>query len=125
MLLLWQNSVMNIEKSIYSYLLSLKLMPTLKGFNYLKDAILLVINDGGFCSLKHSIYPWIAKNYHTTSQNVERSISNAIDTAWLNGNVSILKAEFGETINDHRGKPTNKEFICLAADKLRRFFKSY
>jgi len=116
---------MSMEKSIYSYLLSLKLMPTLKGFNYLKSAILLVINDGSFCSLKHSIYPWIAKNYNTTSQNVERSISNAIDTAWLNGNINVLKAEFGETINDHRGKPTNKEFICMAADRLRQFIKSY
>lgn len=111
---------MNIEQIIYRYLLSLKLMPTLKGFHYLKDAIMLTINDGGFCSLKHSIYPWIAKTRKTTIQNVERSISNAIDTAWLNGNVNVLKAEFGETINDNRGKPTNKEFICLAADRIRQ-----
>ncbi|HEY8389571.1 MAG TPA: sporulation initiation factor Spo0A C-terminal domain-containing protein [Clostridia bacterium] len=114
---------MNIEKSIYNYLLSLKLMPTLKGFNYLKSAILLVINDGSFCSLKHTIYPWIAKTYNTTPQNVERSISNAIDTAWLNGNINVLKAEFGETVNEYRGKPTNKEFICMAADRIRQRIK--
>lgn len=115
---------MNKEKCIYGYLLSMRIMPTLKGFNYLSDAITLAINDGSFCSLKHSIYPWIAKTRKTTVQNVERGISNAIDTAWLNGNINVLKAEFGETINDLRGKPTNKEFICMAADNIRRYLKS-
>ncbi|HEY8423435.1 MAG TPA: sporulation initiation factor Spo0A C-terminal domain-containing protein [Clostridia bacterium] len=111
-----------MEQIVYRYLLSLRLMPTLKGFHYLKDAIMLVINNGGFCSLKRSIYPWIAKTRNTTVQNVERSISNALDSAWLNGNVNVLKAEFGETINDNRGKPTNKEFICLAADRIRQLY---
>lgn len=109
-----------MDRLIFEYLLSMGLMPTLKGFGYLRHAIAILLENGSMCSLKYSIYPFIAKTFNTTPSNVERSISNAIDAAFLNGNIATLARDFGQTINENKGKPTNKEFICMAAERIRQ-----
>lgn len=92
----------------------------IKGYQYLRTAILLTVNDP---ELMHSVtkvlYPTIAKMYSTTSSRVERAIRHAIEVAWDRGDVDVLNAYFGYTIQNSRGKPTNSEFIAMISDKLR------
>ena len=68
----------------------------LKGYQFLRDAILL-----------------------TTASRVERAIRHAIEVAWDRGDVDTLNSYFGYTIHNLRGKPTNSEFIAMIADKMR------
>lgn len=92
----------------------------IKGYQYLRDAILMVINDVSLLgAVTKELYPTIANKYLTTPSRVERAIRHAIELAWDRGNVEMMNKYFGYTINIQRGKPTNSEFIAMVADKLR------
>lgn len=92
----------------------------IKGYQYLRDAILFVIDDVNLLgAVTKELYPMIAQKYMTTASRVERAIRHAIELAWDRGNVEMMTKFFGYTINIERGKPTNSEFIAMVADKLR------
>lgn len=91
-----------------------------KGYQYLRDAIVSVINEVALLgAVTKELYPMIAKKYNTTPSRVERAIRHAIELAWDRGNIEFMNKFFGYTINVDRGKPTNSEFIAMVADKLR------
>ncbi len=92
----------------------------IKGYQYLRDAILMAIEDDSIISaITKRLYPAVAKLHDTTSSRVERAIRHAIEVAWDRGDVDVLNAYFGYTIHNSRGKPTNSEFIAMIADKFR------
>ena len=92
----------------------------IKGYQYLRTAILMTINDNDIInSVTKILYPSVAKQYKTTSSRVERAIRHAIEVAWDRGDVDTLNSYFGYTIQTSRGKPTNSEFIAMIADNLR------
>jgi len=92
----------------------------IKGYNYLRDAILLCVEDSDIInSVTKVLYPTVAKHHSTTSSRVERAIRHAIEVAWDRGDVDVLNSYFGYTIHNSRGKPTNSEFIAMISDKLR------
>ncbi len=92
----------------------------IKGYHYLRDAIILSVKDGEIINaVTKLLYPTVAKKYKTTSSRVERAIRHAIEVAWDRGDVDTLDAYFGYTVRNDRGKPTNSEFIAMIADKLR------
>lgn len=97
----------------------------IKGYLYLREAILLTVQDP---DLMHAVtkvlYPTVAKSNKTTSSRVERAIRHAIEVAWDRGDVDVLSSYFGYTIQNSRGKPTNSEFIAMIADKLRLSMKT-
>ncbi|MGN0160404.1 MAG: sporulation transcription factor Spo0A [Lachnospiraceae bacterium] len=92
----------------------------IKGYQYIRDAILMSIRDREMInSITKILYPTISKKYQTTPSRVERAIRHSIEVAWNRGNPDIIEDYFGYTVSDGRGKPTNSEFIALIADKLR------
>jgi two-component system response regulator (stage 0 sporulation protein A) len=92
----------------------------IKGYQYLRDAILLVINEVNLLgAVTKELYPMIADKYQTMPSRVERAIRHAIELAWDRGNVELMSRYFGYTVNLERGKPTNSEFIAMVADRLR------
>lgn len=92
----------------------------IKGYSYLRDAIVLCVNDSTLLSaITKVLYPTVAKHFATTPSRVERAIRHAIEVAWDRGDVDTLNNYFGFTIQSSRGKPTNSEFIAMIADKLR------
>lgn len=96
----------------------------IKGYQYLRTAILLTVNDGEIInSVTKILYPTVAKKYQTTTSRVERAIRHAIEVAWDRGDVDVLNSYFGYTIQNNRGKPTNSEFIAMIADNLRLKYK--
>lgn len=97
----------------------------IKGYHYLREAILSSLNDPELLeSVTKSLYPNVAQKFQTTSSRVERAIRHAIEIAWDRGNLDTLNAFFGYTVNTCKGKPTNSEFIALITDKLRLQYKS-
>ena len=98
----------------------------IKGYQYLRTAILLTIRDSDMInSVTKVLYPSVAKKYQTTTSRVERAIRHAIEVAWDRGDVDTLNSYFGYTIQNTRGKPTNSEFIAMIADNLRLKYKLY
>ena len=98
----------------------------IKGYQYLRTAILLTVKDSDIInSVTKILYPSVAKQYQTTTSRVERAIRHAIEVAWDRGDVDTLNSYFGYTIQNNRGKPTNSEFIAMIADNLRLKYKMY
>ncbi len=98
----------------------------IKGYQYLRTAIILTVNDSDIInSVTKILYPTVAKKYQTTTSRVERAIRHAIEVAWDRGDVDVLNSYFGYTIQINRGKPTNSEFIAMIADNLRLKYKMY
>ena len=96
----------------------------IKGYQYLRTAILMTIEDSDVInSVTKILYPSVAKKYGTTTSRVERAIRHAIEVAWDRGDVDTLNSYFGYTIQNTRGKPTNSEFIAMIADNLRLKYK--
>ncbi len=96
----------------------------IKGYQYLRDAIIMSVNDGEMLSsITKRLYPTIAKNHKTTSSRVERAIRHAIEVAWSRGKMDTIEELFGYTVSSRKGKPTNSEFVALIADKIRLEYK--
>ncbi len=92
----------------------------IKGYHYLRDAILMAIEDMDVLNaITKILYPTVAKRHQTTSSRVERAIRHAIEVAWSRGKLDTLENLFGYTVSTGKGKPTNSEFIALIADTIR------
>jgi two-component system response regulator (stage 0 sporulation protein A) len=113
-------TVTDIEAEVTSIMHELGVPAHIKGYRYLRDAIVICIqNIDTLNSITKMLYPSIAQKYNTTSSRVERAIRHAIEIAWARGQVEAIDSMFGYTINIGKGKPTNSEFIAIIADKLR------
>ena len=110
----------NMEIVVTDVIHQLGVPAHIKGYHYLREAILSSIEDPELLeSVTKLLYPTVAKRFDTTSSRVERAIRPAIELAWDRGNLDTLNAFFGYTVNTCKGKPTNSEFIVLITDKLR------
>ena len=91
----------------------------IKGYQYLREAIILTINDMDIINaVTKVLYPEVAKKFNTTPSRVERAIRHAIEVAWDRGDIEVLQRFFGYTVSNIKGKPTNSEFIAMIADHL-------
>lgn len=96
----------------------------IKGYQYLRDAIIMSVNDNEMLnSITKILYPTIAKRHKTTPSRVERAIRHAIEVAWSRGKMDTIDELFGYTVCNGKGKPTNSEFVALIADKIRLEYK--
>jgi len=110
----------DIESQVTKVIHQIGVPAHIKGYQYLRTAILMTIKDNDVInSVTKILYPSVAKQYQTTSSRVERAIRHAIEVAWDRGDIDVLNAYFGYTIQNNRGKPTNSEFIAMIADNLR------
>ena len=97
----------------------------IKGYQYLREAIIMVIQDIDIINqITKQLYPEIARKFKTTPSRVERAIRHAIEVAWARGEQQTVESIFGYTISAAKGKPTNSEFIAMIADKLRLELKT-
>ncbi len=114
----------DIESQVTKIIHQIGVPAHIKGYQYLRAAILMTIDDNEVInSVTKILYPSVAKKYKTTTSRVERAIRHAIEVAWDRGDVDILNSYFGYTIQNSRGKPTNSEFIAMIADNLRLKYK--
>lgn len=118
-------SAKDLETNITMYIQQVGVPAHIKGYQYIRDAIGMVIEDmDTINSITKLLYPTVAKHYNTTASRVERAIRHAIEVAWDRGNPDVLNDLFGYTILGSKGKPTNSEFIALIADKIRLDMKA-
>lgn len=109
----------HLETDITKMLHELGIPAHIKGYQYLRDAISMVVRDREMMeAVTKILYPEIAKKNYTSSRRVERAIRHAIEVAWGRGSLEVIDELFGYTISTGKGKPTNSEFIALIADKI-------
>ncbi len=110
----------NLEVEITSIIHEVGVPAHIKGYQYLRNAITMVVEDMDLLSaVTKELYPAIAKINNTTPSRVERAIRHAIEVAWNRGKIETIDNLFGYTVHNDKGKPTNSEFIAIIADKLR------
>lgn len=110
---------MQTEKLIGTYLHRLGIPLHLRGYNYIKYAILRCIqNPEELECITKMLYPNIAEKYLTTSGKVEHGIRHAITKAWEHKEEEIWLNIFGSTPRNLNTKPTNSQFIAAVADYI-------
>lgn len=100
------------------YLLKLGFQPNLKGYRLLARLISMAAEGTEVMPLKYYGYRRLAEEFGVGEASVEKDIQNAISAAWLRGDVNVLYGEFGETLDEDKGKPTNKQFLLTALERL-------
>lgn len=116
----WDN---NLERYVTKLMLELGMPAHLRGYQYIREAILLTQEDMELVSsVTKLLYPVISKKYKATDQKVERAIRNAIEVSWSRGNRNLFCEIFGYSMEDGRNRPTNSEYIARVADKVRLDF---
>ena len=117
----------SLEKQMYvtKLLLSLGVPAHLKGYHYLRSAILRSEQDiEVVSSVTKLLYPDVAREYNTSVQKVERAIRNAIEVSWMRGNIESMEEMFGFSVHSGKGRPTNSEYIARDAVHLA-FLEEY
>ena len=90
----------NIQKSITNTLHELGVPSHIKGYQYIREGIILVYESpelvGG---ITKELYPEIAKKFETTVSRVERAIRHAIEVSWNRGNWQLMEEIFGHSVD--------------------------
>ena len=114
-----------LERYITDIMLDVGVPAHLKGYHYLRDAILLSGRDMEVVSsVTKLLYPTVAKRFKTTNQKAERAIRNAIEVSWERGNTETFEKMFGYSAQEGRTRPTNSEYIARIADMIRLDIKA-
>lgn len=120
---LW-NGEKNIETLVTSILHEIGLPAHIKGYQYVREAIILAVKDEDKSNaILKCRYDQVAKDFNTTPKRVEQAIRHAVEVAWDRGDLDTLQRFFGYTVSNTKGKPTNTEFISLIADQIRLWMK--
>ena len=115
---------MIMEKYVTELMLDMGVPAHLRGYRFLREAILMSVEDMELVSsVTKLLYPEIAKKFASTDQKVERAIRNAIEVSWTRGNRDTFKELFGYCYEEGKTRPTNSEYIARFADKVRLDYK--
>ena len=115
----WKETL-ETEREISAFMLELGIPAHLRGYYYLREAVLLAVSDMELVgSVTKLLYPVIARRYKTTLQRVERAIRNAVEVSWERGNPEVFEDLFGFSRETGAPRPTNSEYIARIADSYR------
>ena len=83
------------EQYITDIMLNLGVPAHLRGYRYLREAVLMSAEDMELVgSVTKLLYPEVAKKFKVTDQKVERGIRNAIEVSWERGNTELFDEIF-------------------------------
>lgn len=98
-------------------LLTLGISTKLRGYAYLREAILEMMAQPGQ-SITKELYPAVGKICGATGTQVERSIRSAIEKAWQTRDEALWRLYFQGASGGEPERPTNTVFIATIADRL-------
>ena len=99
-------------------LLTLGVPTKLRGYAYLREAVLLMAENPSQ-SLTKVLYPEIARRCGCAAMHVERGIRSAVAAAWSTRDESIWRLYFQPDASGTIPRPTNAAFISRLADSIR------
>ena len=105
------------EVVVYRYLVNLGVPTEMRGYKYIKAAVMLCLQNGEYIhSTTTMLYPEIANQYATTPAAVERNIRRAIEHVCRSTPRKVLKEYFGNVQGD---KLTNRRFIAGLVEYIK------
>ena len=107
----------DLRTEVSNLLLMLGIPTNLRGYSYLRDAILAEIYQPGQ-QLTKALYPDVGKPYGASGVQVERSIRDAVAKAWQRRNDGLWGQYFPMNAAGQIPKPSNAVFICTLADRI-------
>ena len=107
-------------KTEVTYLLnSINLPSSLKGYGYVREAIIHCVNNPGMLrQVTKALYTTIAKDNGDIPAGVQRAIRHAIERIWTPSTVGILNRLCGTNLSVEV-KLTNSEFIGLLSEYVK------
>lgn len=102
-----------LTRRISSELNYLGISPKALGYQYLIDAILMVMAGASV-----NISTQVGQKYGKTESSVERAMQNALNRAWRQTDVETLMQHYTARVRPDKGIPTITEFIHYYATKL-------
>lgn len=109
-----------LELYVTEVLRGLGVPARLSGYRYLREAIIMLVND---MEIAHSItkvlYYDIAKIHGSSPNRIERAIRTAVEVSWEKGNAVAFDNIFGYSAANSRRKPCNSEYMVQIADRVR------
>jgi len=107
-----------LDQQVTDIIKRMGITANLKGYYYLREAILLAIeNDELLRSVTTKLYPLVAEKHHATISRVDRGIRTGIGVACSRGNTPFINRLFGPGAAEQG--ITNKKFIVTIADLLK------
>jgi len=103
--------------TVSSVLLTLGISTKLRGYSYLREAILETMRCPGQMVTKE-LYPKVAKTCGATNTQVERSIRSAISKAWEQRDEAVWRQFFRIDGEGKLERPTNAIFISCIAERI-------
>lgn len=103
--------------NISNLLVSLGISTKLRGYPYLREAILAMVSNP-LQSITKELYPNVARQFDCNSAQVERSIRNAIQGAWSQRCDSVWSQVFPADDSGIIPRPSNATFISQLADRI-------
>lgn len=99
----------------------LGLRPELRAAAFLPEMIAwCAAHPPMLASVTGRLYPCFAEKYGLRPGAVERDLRSALESLWSRGRLPALEKWFGHTVDPEKGRPTNREFLALAAEHVRR-----
>ena len=102
---------------ISNLLVTLGVSTKLRGYAYLREAVLSIMGNP-MQSITKELYPSVARRFSCTSAQVERSIRNAIQSAWNQHSDGIWSQIFPTDDHGSVPRPSNAVFISRLADRV-------
>ena len=117
-------SRLDAKEFVSNVLLSLGIPTKLKGYGYLREAILRMAQDPTQ-SITKVLYPAVAavyrkENMQIDAKHVERSIRSAIERAWERRDATVWQQYFSADGDGTLRRPSNGAFISWISDSLCR-----
>lgn len=110
-----QQATSDLYADVSLLLNKLEISPALRGYRYLREAVMLVYEDqNALNEVTGYLYPTIAQIFDTTPSRVERAIRHAIETR--KGSIEHLQFSY---------RPTPSEFIAAMVERLKLDRKDY
>lgn len=103
--------------AVSNLLLSLGVPTKLRGYAYLREAVLERMRDPAQSTTKE-LYPAVAALCCATPIQVERSIRSAIAAAWVRRDEQLWRMYFQPDADGSLPRPTNAAFISRLADSI-------
>lgn len=119
---------LNIETRIFEILMDCGAKTNLKGYDYLKSAIYIAIEDKNRDVKMMGMYSDVGKEFNTTPSRVERAIRHCIENMLLEPNYKAtsdsVKNVLNRLINPESGRVSNSTFIYAIAEIIRMDIKN-
>lgn len=112
------NTSHDITSKVTNILSNWGFTSNLKGFQYLRRAIIYCVENGTNIPISTAVYSIIAKEFNTTNACIERTIRYSLEKA-IDLNYSNFLETIEATVYSSSGRLQVSNFIALVADRIR------